>query len=150
MKAERTAYVGNISKPFTFDKYDDSKPNVYVAELWVHWDSDKVRGFKWVDSNQKEYTYADVNFSSHKVSTYKFRPGETLKSAALWQSSYGYGSWRGFEFTTSAGVEFSAGNLGDAAKSPLYVDGATLLSFFGGTNPDKFMQGIGLWVGRPS
>ena len=117
--------------------------------IGVRWDGDKVRGIRieLSDGSFKEAGgYGDAKYT---LTSYRFAPGETLVSAELRDSGYGYGSLRQIQFETSLKKTFNAGAGGFDHEASLAVEGAELVGFHAWVNPDNFINALAFMVRLP-
>ncbi|HLY00052.1 MAG TPA: hypothetical protein VKR62_15235, partial [Roseiarcus sp.] len=85
----------------------------------------------------------------YTLTQYRFAAGETLVSARLRDSGYGYGSLRQVEFQTSLNKTFSAGAGGFDHEASLAVEGAELVGFHAWVNGDNFINALAFIVRMP-
>jgi hypothetical protein len=77
--------------------------------IGIRWDGDKVRGIRMELSDGSFKRAGGYDDSRYTLTFYRFAQGETLVSARLRDSGYGYGSLRQVEFETSLKKTFNAG-----------------------------------------
>jgi len=85
----------------------------------------------------------------YTLTQYRFAAGETLVSARLRDSGYGYGSLRQVEFQTSLNKTFNAGAGGFDHEASLAVEGAELVGFHAWVNGDNFINALAFIVRMP-
>ncbi len=96
--------------------------------IGVRWDGDKVRGIRMELSDGSFKQAGGYDDGSGSVAQYHFAPNETLVTARLRDSGYGYGSLRQIEFETSWKKTFTAGADGFDHEASLAVENARSLS----------------------
>jgi hypothetical protein len=117
--------------------------------IGVRWDGDKVRGIRMELSDGSFKQAGGYDDSKYTLTQYRFAPGETLISARLRDSGYGYGSVRQIGFETSLKKTFEAGAAGFDHEASLAVEGAELLGFHGWVNSDNFINALAFIVRPP-
>ena len=116
--------------------------------IGVRWDGDKVRGIRIELSDGSFKQAGGYDDAKYTLTSYRFAPGETLVSAELRDSGYGYGSLRQVQFATSLNKTFMAGAGGFDHEASLAVEGAELVGFHAWVNPDNFINALAFIV-RP-
>ena len=114
--------------------------------IGVRWDGDKVRGIRIELSDGSFKQAGGYDDAKYTLTSYRFTPGETLVSAELRDSGYGYGSLRQVQFSTSMKKTFMAGPSGFDHEASLAVEGAELVGFHAWVNPDNFINALALIV----
>jgi hypothetical protein len=117
--------------------------------IGVRWDGDKVRGIRMELSDGSFKQAGGYDDSKYTLTQYRFAPGETLISARLRDSGYGYGSVRQIGFETSLKKTFEAGAAGFDHEASLAVEGAELLGFHAWVNSDNFINALAFIVRPP-
>jgi hypothetical protein len=123
--------------------------NAVVTFIGVRWDGDKVRGIRMELSDGSFKQAGGYDDGKYTLTSYRFAPGETLVSARLRDSGYGYRSVRQIEFVTSANKTFDAGAAGFDHEASLAVEGAVLLGFHAWVNSDNFINALAFIVRPP-
>jgi jacalin-like lectin domain-containing protein len=108
-----------------------------------------VRGIRIELSDGSFKQAGGYDDGKYTLTQYRFAPGETLVSARLRDSGYGYGSVRQVEFVTSAKKTFDAGAAGFDHEASLAVEGAELVGFHAWVNPDNFINALAFIVRLP-
>jgi jacalin-like lectin domain-containing protein len=117
--------------------------------IGVRWDGDKVRGIRMELSDGSFKQAGGYDDAKYTLTSYRFTPGETLVTATLRDSGYGYGSLRQVEFETSLNKTFNAGAGGFDNEESLAVEGAELVGFHAWVNPDNFINALAFIVRLP-
>ena len=117
--------------------------------IGVRWDGDKVRGIRMELSDGSFKQAGGYDDGKYTLTQYRFAAGETLVSAQLRDSGYGYGSLRQVEFETSLKKTFNAGADGFDHEASLAVEGAELVGFHAWVNSDNFINALAFIVRPP-
>ncbi len=117
--------------------------------IGVRWDGDKVRGIRVELSDGSFKQAGGYDDGNYTLTQYRFAPGETLLSARLRDSGYGYGSVRQIELETSLKKTFDAGAAGFDHEASLAVEGAELVGFHAWVNSDNFINALAFIVRLP-
>ncbi len=117
--------------------------------IGIRWDGDKVRGIRMELSDGSFKQAGGYDDGKYALTQYRFAPGETLVSARLRDSGYGYGSVRQVEFETSLKKTFDAGAGGFDHEASLAVEGAVLVGFHAWVNSDNFINALAFIVRPP-
>jgi hypothetical protein len=117
--------------------------------IGVRWDGDKVRGIRMELSDGSFKQAGGYDDAKYALTTFNFAAGETLVTAFLRDSGYGYGSLRQVEFETSLNKTFNAGQSGFDHEASLAVEGAELVGFHAWVNPDNFINALAFIVRLP-
>ena len=129
--------AGNSQVLLTSDK-------AVVTFIGVRWDGDKVRGIRMELSDGSFKQAGGYDDGKYTLTQYRFAAGETLVSARLRDSGYGYGSLRQVEFETSLKNTFNAGAGGFDHEASLAVEGAELVGFHAWVNSDNFINALAI------
>jgi hypothetical protein len=92
----------------------------------------------------------DYNNNQYALTTFTFIEGETLVTAYLRDSGYGYGSLRQVQFTTSLGRTFFAGPSGFDHEVSLDVNGSVICGFEAWVNDDNFINALLFEINIPA
>ena len=144
---QETASIGN--KAAGSSQVSLTSANAVATFIGVRWDGDKVRGIRMELSDGSFKQAGGYDDGKYTLTQYRFAPGETLVSARLRDSGYGYGSVRQIEFATSANKTFDAGAAGFDHEASLAVEGAVLLGFHAWVNSDNFINALAFIVRPP-
>jgi hypothetical protein len=144
---QETASIGN--KAAAGSQVLLTSDNAVATFIGVRWDGDKVRGIRIELSDGSSKQAGGYDDGGYTLTQYRFAPGETLVSARLRDSGYGYGSVRQVEFETSAKKTFNAGAAGFDHEASLAVEGAALVGFHAWVNPDNFINALAFIVRLP-
>ena len=117
--------------------------------IGIRWDGDKVRGIRMELSDGSFKQAGGYDDGKYGLAQYRFAPGETLVTATLRDSGYGYGSLRHVEFATSLKKTFKAGADGFDHEASLAVEGAELVGFHAWVNADNFINALAFIVRAP-
>ena len=117
--------------------------------IGIRWDGDKVRGIRMELSDGSFKQAGGYDDSGYTLTFYRFAPCETLISARLRDSGYGYGSLRQVEFETSLKKTFNAGAAGFDHEASLAVEHAELVGFHAWVNSDNFINALAFVVRLP-
>ena len=117
--------------------------------IGVRWDGDKVRGIRMELSDGSFKQAGGYDDGKYTLTQYRFVAGETLISARLRDSGYGYGSLRQVAFETSLKNAFNAGADGFDHEASLAVEGAELVGFHAWVNSDNFINALAFIVRPP-
>jgi hypothetical protein len=117
--------------------------------IGIRWDGDKVRGIRVELSDGSFRQAGGYDDGNYTLTQYRFAAGETLVSARLRDSGYGYGSLRQVEFETSLKKTFNAGPGGFDHEASLAVEGAELVGFHAWVNSDNFINALAFIVRPP-
>ena len=117
--------------------------------IGIRWDGDKVRGIRMELSDGSFKQAGGYDDGKYTLTQYRFAAGETLVSARLRDSGYGYGSLRQVEFETSLKKTFNAGADGFDHEASLAVEGAELVGFHAWVNSDNFINALAFIVRPP-
>jgi hypothetical protein len=134
--------AGNSEVLLTSDK-------AVVTFVGVRWDGDKVRGIRMELSDGSFKQAGGYDDAKYTLTPYNFAAGETLVSAELRDSGYGYGSLRQVEFETSLKKTFNAGAGGFDHEASLAVEGSELVGFHAWVNSDNFINALAFIVRLP-
>ena len=144
--AQETASIGN--KAAASSQVLLTSDKAVVTFIGVRWDGDKVRGIRMELSDGSFKQAGGYDDGKYTLTQYRFAAGETLVSARLRDSGYGYGSLRQVEFETSLKKTFNAGAGGFDHEASLAVEGAELVGFHAWVNSDNFINALSFIV-RP-
>ena len=133
--AQETASIGN--KAAASSQVLLTSDKAVVTFIGVRWDGDKVRGIRMELSDGSFKQAGGYDDSKYTLTQYRFVAGETLISARLRDSGYGYGSLRQVAFETSLKHAFNAGADGFDHEASLAVEGAELVGFHAWLNSDN-------------
>ena len=126
-----------------------SSDKAVATFLGVRWDGDKVRGVRMELSDGSFKQAGGYDDGQYTLTQYHFVAGETLLSAQLRDSGYGYGSLRQVQFETSLKNTFIAGAGGFDHEASLAVEGSELVGFHAWVNVDNFINALALIVRAP-
>jgi hypothetical protein len=144
---QETASIGNKAAGKT--EVVLSSDTAVATFVGIRWDGDKVRGIR-VELNDGSFKQAGgYDDAKYTLTQYRFAAGETLVTAELRDSGYGYGSLRQVQFATSLKNAFNAGAGGFDHEASLAVEGAELVGFHAWINPDNFINALALIVRAP-
>jgi hypothetical protein len=144
---QETASIGN--KAAARSQVLLTSDNAVATFIGIRWDGDKVRGIRMELSDGSFKQAGGYDDGGYTLTQYRFAPGETLVSARLRDSGYGYGSVRQLEFETSAKKTFDAGAAGFDHDASLAVEGADLVGFHAWVNADNFINTLAFIVRLP-
>ena len=102
--AQETASIGN--KAAARSEVLLTSNNAVATFIGVRWDGDKVRGIRVELSDGSSKQAGGYDDGGGALAQYRFAAGETLVSARLQNSGYGYGSVRHIAFETSDEEDF--------------------------------------------
>ena len=145
--AQETASIGN--KGAAKSQVLLTSDKAVVTFVGARWDGDKVRGIRMELSDSSFKQAGGYDDGKYTLTQYRFAAGETLVSARLKDSGYGYGSLRQVEFETSLKNTFNAGAGGFDHEASLAVEGAELVGFHAWVNPDNFINALAFIVRQP-
>ena len=140
--AQETASIGN--KAAAHSEVLLTSNTAVATFIGVRWDGDKVRGIRVELSDGTSKQAGGYDDGGYALAQYRFAAGESLVSASLRDSGYGYGSVRQVQFATSTKGTFSAGAAGFDHEVSLAVEGAILVGFHAWVNSDNFINGLAL------
>ena len=144
---QETASIGNKAAGKTEVVLTSDK--AVATFIGIRWDGDKVRGIR-VELNDGSFKQAGgYDDGKYTLTQYRFAAGETLVSARLRDSGYGYGSLRQVEFETSLKNTFNAGQSGFDHEASLAVEGSELVGFHAWVNVDNFINALAFIVRLP-
>ena len=144
---QETASIGN--KGAANSQVLLTSDKAVVTFVGVRWDGDKVRGIRMELSDGSFKQAGGYDDGKYTLTQYRFAAGETLVSARLRDSGYGYGSLRQVEFETSLKNIFNAGAGGFDHEASLAVEGAELVGFHAWVNSDNFINALSFIVCPP-
>ncbi len=147
LAAQETASIGN--KAAGKSEVVLTSDKAFATFIGVRWDGDKVRGIRVELSDGSFKQAGGYDDGKYTLTQYRFAPGETLVSARLRDSGYGYGSVRQIEFATSLKKTFDAGAAGFDHEASLAVEGAELVGFHAWVNSDNFINALAFIVRLP-
>jgi hypothetical protein len=145
--AQETASIGN--KAAASSQVLLSSDKAVATFIGIRWDGDKVRGIRMELSDGSFKQAGGYDDSKYTLTQYRFVAGETLISARLRDSGYGYGSLRQVAFETSLKHAFNAGADGFDHEASLAVEGAELVGFHAWVNSDNFINALAFIVRPP-
>src|SRR5580704_16178503 len=105
--ARETASIGN--KAAANSQVLLTSDKAVATFIGVRWDGDKVRGIRVELSDGSFKQAGGYDDGKYTLAQYRFAAGETLVTADLRDSGYGYGSLRQVQFATSLKNTFNAG-----------------------------------------
>jgi hypothetical protein len=123
--------------------------NAVATFIGVRWDGDKVRGIRVELSDGSFKQAGGYDDTKYTLTQYHFAADETLITADLRDSGYGYGSLRQVQFQTSLKNTFTAGAGGFDHEASLAVEGSELVGFHAWVNPDNFINALAFIVRLP-
>lgn len=126
-----------------------SSDKAVATFIGIRWDGDKVRGIRMELSDGSFKQAGGYDDGKYTLTQYRFVAGETLISARLRDSGYGYGSLRQVAFETSLKHAFNAGAEGFDHEASLAVEGAELVGFHAWVNSDNFINALAFIVRPP-
>lgn len=144
---QETASIGN--KAAARSQVLLTSDKAVATLIGIRWDGDKVRGVRMELSDGSFKQAGGYDDGQYTLTQYRFAPGETLVSARLRDSGYGYGSLRQVEFQTSLNKTFNAGAGGFDHEASLAVEGAELVGFHAWVNGDNFLNALAFIVRMP-
>ena len=144
---KETASIGN--KAAARSQVLLTSDNAVATFVGIRWDGDKVRGIRIELSDGSFKQAGGYDDGQYTLTQYRFAPGETLISARLRDSGYGYGSLREVQFQTSMNKSFNAGPGGFDHEVSLAVEGAELVGFHAWVNSDNFINALAFIVRTP-
>ncbi len=145
--AKETASIGNKAAGKSEVLLTSDK--AVATFVGVRWDGDKVRGIRMELSDGSFKQAGGYDDGKYTLTQYRFAAGETLVSARLRDSGYGYGSLRQVEFETSLKNTFNAGANGFDHEASLAVEGVELVGFHAWVNSDAFINALAFIVRSP-
>ena len=145
--AQETASIGN--KAAASSQVLLSSDKAVATFIGIRWDGDKVRGIRMELSDGSFKQAGGYDDGKYTLTQYRFVAGETLISARLRDSGYGYGSLRQVAFETSLKHAFNAGADGFDHEASLAVEGAELAGFHAWVNSDNFINALAFIVRPP-
>src|SRR3984957_17350686 len=145
--AQETASIGN--KAAASSQVLLSSDKAVATYIGIRWDGDKGRGIRMELSDGSFKQAGGYDDGKYTLTQYRFVAGETLISARLRDSGYGYGSLRQVAFKTSLKHAFNAGADGFDHEASLAVEGAELAGFHAWVNSDNFINALSFIV-RPA
>ena len=113
---QETASIGN--KAAGKNEVVLTSDKAVATFIGVRWDGDKVRGIRVELSDGSFKQAGGYDDAKYALTQYHFVAGETLVTADLRDSGYGYGSLRQIEFETSLKKTFTAGREASTMKRP--------------------------------
>jgi hypothetical protein len=147
MAPQETASIGNKAAGRSQVLLTSDK--AVATFIGIRWDGDKVRGIRMELSDGSSKQAGGYDDGGGGLTQYHFAPGETLITARLRDSGYGYGSLRQVEFETSWKKTFSAGAGGFDHEASLAVENAELVGFHAWVNSDNFINALAFVVRLP-